>query len=44
MHTERQKYVSIPYFQEVKIQALRQYYFKLKSHFEYNFYTIDTLH
>ena len=43
-YTERQKYVSTPYFHEVKIQFLRQYYSKLKSHFNNTFYTINPLH
>ena len=35
--------VSAPYFHELKIQFLRQYYSNLNSNFEINFYTIDSL-
>ena len=43
-YTERQKYVRTPYFYELKIQFLRQYYSNSESIFKNNLYTIDRLH
>ena len=40
-NAEQKKYVGTLYFHKVKFQFLRQYYRNLKSHFDYNVYTMS---